>query len=77
MYSGSSQQVTALKLGLANEVEYFMSSGPDDDCGAVPSNPSDMKTGFPFDDVCNDVSVYVYETDSKILYLFTNERAIA
>ena len=66
MYSGSSQQVTALKLGLANEVEYFMSSGPDDDCGAVPSNPSDMKTGFPFDDVCNDVSVY--ETDPKILY---------
>ena len=56
--SSSSQQMMALKLGMANEVEYFMATDQDDDCGLGPTNPSDLRMGFPFDDACNDVSFY-------------------
>merc|ERR1712226_582226 len=61
-YWKSSQQMTALKLGLANEVEYYMTSGSEDDCGAAPADPSDLRTGFPFDDVCNDSDNFEEET---------------
>ena len=54
----------ALKLGLANEVEYFMASGPDDDCSAAPTDPTELRFGFPFDDACNDVSVHETEVNS-------------
>ena len=54
--------MAALRLGLSNEVEYFMASGPDDDCGAAPTNPSELRTGLPFEDVCNDVRLHEEET---------------
>ena len=74
MYPGSSRQMTALKLGLANEVEYYMASGPEDDCGAAPANPSDLRTGFPLDDVCNDASVCEIDVD---FCLVAKSRALA
>ena len=45
--------MTALKLGLSNEVEYFMASGLDNDCAVAPTVPAELRTGLPFEDICN------------------------
>jgi hypothetical protein len=58
-----------MNLGLTPKVEYYMSTGRDDDCGSVPKREEDITKGNPMMMACMDV-----RTQSKhdLLYIHVN-----